>query len=164
MKDLSNYKPVIIYLSKITSSCHLVAYDKPVIIYLSKISSSCHLVAYDKKLFLFLTEKNRFWKIHHCIKNAQIWSLFWSVFSRIWTEYGPEKFRISTIFAHSSNLWLSLATNRALKHFHVGLLIGMIFGSSDTNKFRNISLLYCMHVFFVLIWRVIALYKNIQSN
>ena len=30
-------------------------------------------------------------KILHCIKSVQIRSFFWSVFSRIWTEYGPEK-------------------------------------------------------------------------
>ena len=27
----------------------------------------------------------------HGVKSVQIWSFFWSVFSRIWTEYGPEK-------------------------------------------------------------------------
>ena len=27
----------------------------------------------------------------HCVKSVQIRSFFWSVFSRIWTEYGPEK-------------------------------------------------------------------------
>ena len=27
----------------------------------------------------------------HCVKNVQIRSFFWSVFSRIRTEYGPEK-------------------------------------------------------------------------
>ena len=27
----------------------------------------------------------------HCVNNVQIQSFFWSVFSRIWTEYGPEK-------------------------------------------------------------------------
>ena len=26
--------------------------------------------------------------IYHCVKSVQIWSFFWSVFSRIWTEYG----------------------------------------------------------------------------
>ena len=52
----------------------------------------------------------------HCVKNVQIRSFFWSVFSRIWTEYGDlrskypysvrirvntdqGKFRIWTLFA-----------------------------------------------------------------
>ena len=35
----------------------------------------------------------KLWKIYlkrsnlHCVKSVQIWSFFWSVFSRIWTEY-----------------------------------------------------------------------------
>ena len=28
---------------------------------------------------------------YHCVKSVQIGSFFWSVFSRIRTEYGPEK-------------------------------------------------------------------------
>ena len=28
--------------------------------------------------------------IIHCVKTVQIRSYFWSVFSCIWTEYGPE--------------------------------------------------------------------------
>ena len=30
-------------------------------------------------------------KILHCVKNVQIRTFFWSVFSCIWTEYGPEE-------------------------------------------------------------------------
>ena len=30
----------------------------------------------------------------NCLKSVQIRSFFWSVFSRIWTEYRPEKIRI----------------------------------------------------------------------
>ena len=32
------------------------------------------------------------------MKSVQIWSFFWFVFSRIRTEYGPEKLRIWTLF------------------------------------------------------------------
>ena len=40
------------------------------------------------------------WKhiIIHCVKSVEIRSFFWSVFSRIQTEYGPEKARIWTLF------------------------------------------------------------------
>ena len=32
------------------------------------------------------------WRIsRYCVNSVQIPSFFWSVFSRIWTEYGPEK-------------------------------------------------------------------------
>ena len=34
----------------------------------------------------------------HCVKSVQIRSFFWSVFSRIRTEYGSEKLRIWTLF------------------------------------------------------------------
>ena len=39
--------------------------------------------------------KHYFW---HCVKSVQIQSFFWSVFSCIRTEYGPERF----VFGHFS--------------------------------------------------------------
>ena len=41
---------------------------------------------------------NRLEKIH-CMKSFQMRSFFWSVFSRILTEYGPEK---NSVFGHCS--------------------------------------------------------------
>ena len=32
--------------------------------------------------------------IYHCVKSVQIWSFFWSVFSRIWTEYGISPYSV----------------------------------------------------------------------
>ena len=41
-------------------------------------------------------------KLYHCVKNVQIQSYFWSVFSCIWTEYRKIRTR----------------NNSALRHFH----------------------------------------------
>ena len=46
----------------------------------------------NKSHFLpFHAKKIHFQKIFHCVKILQIRIFFWSVFSRIRTEYGPEK-------------------------------------------------------------------------
>ena len=38
----------------------------------------------------------------HCVKNVQIWSFFWSVFSYIWTKYRKIRTRKKSIFGHFS--------------------------------------------------------------
>ena len=35
---------------------------------------------------------------NHCVKSVRIRSFFWSVFSRIRTEYGPKKLQIETFY------------------------------------------------------------------
>ena len=60
----------------------------------------CFLFVYCLILFLFIWMNNIFFKTwNHCVKRVQIRSFFWSVFSRIRTEYGPEK---KSAFGHFS--------------------------------------------------------------
>ena len=52
----------------------------------------------------------------HCVKNVQIRSFFWSLFSCIWTEYRKIRTRKNTVFGHFSRsgilklLWLLRGT------------------------------------------------------
>ena len=67
----------------------------------------------------------------HCVKSVQIWRFFWSVFSRIWTEYrdllrkspysslntgknGPEKLYIWTVFTQWQ-IWVNCTHTRNFK-------------------------------------------------
>ena len=44
-----------------------------------------------RELFFFSLLNISLFQFNCCVKCVQIWSFLWSVFSRIWTEYGPEK-------------------------------------------------------------------------
>ena len=50
----------------------------------SLIKNNKQTILYGK-IFIFRTSQT-----YHCVKSVQIRSYFWSVFSRILTEYGPE--------------------------------------------------------------------------
>ena len=69
----------------------------------------------DSAIMLILYEEIKKQRVSHCVKSVQLWSFFWSVFSRIQTEYGEilriypysvrmrentdhKKFRIWTLF------------------------------------------------------------------
>ena len=60
------------------------------------------------KVKLFLTFKEnqshtRECRVHtHCVKNVQIRNFFWSVFSRIQSEYGKIRTRKNSVFGHFS--------------------------------------------------------------
>ena len=59
---------------------------------------------------------------YYCVKNVQIWSFFWSVFSCIWTEYRKMQTRKNSVFGHFSLLYaghfsLLYAVNSYLKEF-----------------------------------------------
>ena len=48
-----------------------------------------HFFAFSLSLFLYIHKKTTEALLGiHCVKSVQIWSFFWSVFSRICTEYG----------------------------------------------------------------------------
>ena len=76
-------------------------------------------------LFLIRTTVNHFYLIH-CVKSAQIRSFFWSVFSRIRTEYGeigvmrentdPKKLHIWTLFTQWYLCWPHCGYNFAKLH------------------------------------------------
>ena len=44
---------------------------------------------------------SNFYRLWHCLKSVQIRSFFWSVFSCIRTEYGPEKNSVFGLFTQS---------------------------------------------------------------
>ena len=51
---------------------------------------------------LFLSYFSNIAVHYHCVKSVQIRIFFWSVFSRIWTEYGKIRIRKSSVFEHFS--------------------------------------------------------------
>ena len=58
-------------------------------------------ILHNKKTAKIVQRKTQSPHQIHCVKSVQIRSIFWSVFSRIWTEYG-EILRISP---YSARMW-----------------------------------------------------------
>ena len=62
-------------------------------------------------------------RYQHCVKSVQIRSFFWSVFSRIRTEYGPEKTPYLDTFDAMQNL-LFLSNYAWILKFPIGTIDG----------------------------------------
>ena len=111
-----------------------------------------------KVFFKFLfplesSETQRFYDDSHCVKNVQIRSLFWSVFSRIRTEYSvriwenteQKKLRIWGIFTQSEGVevksrWLAKIVPSSLVNFWKHYICTQFFGQKCQKNFKTFRL------------------------
>ena len=90
-----------------------------------------------------ITAPRSYWKIH-CVKSVQIRSFFWSVFSHIRTEYGPEKTPyLDTFHAVIINRFIS---NRNIPAIPPLLVNGKII-SKFSQKHLSLKKMLSIHVF-----------------
>ena len=74
----------------------------------------CIQKTYDGKnmtyqVIFFLNTSNNL-NIDHCVKSVKIWSFFWSLFSRIRTEYGEiSRIQFYVEFNYSADLIISIS-------------------------------------------------------
>ena len=61
-------------------------------IWLDTFSLTMYSINSFEKVFIFKRAEVTSAKKYHCMKSVKIRSFFWSIFSRIWTEYGVIKY------------------------------------------------------------------------
>ena len=101
--------------------------------------------------FRICVELSEFLKFLHCLKSVQIRSIFWSVFSRIWTEYGEirsgkirtRKYSVFVHFSHSVSLSKTFRISQGVLNFYTawkvfkyGVFSGLYFPAFGLNTER----------------------------